>query len=79
MTPLPSCYFDYARYRSEIINDDDTPMWAPVDVMVDELGGFDAPFAIKCFNWDKGGDHFRILRLLFFLLSVIPLMQQICW
>jgi hypothetical protein len=59
--------FDQKRYRSEIVSENDTPSWAPVDVGVAELGGFDTPFVIKCFNWDKSGDHFCILHFLIFL------------
>jgi hypothetical protein len=74
-SPLLDAFFElfailngkYVRlYRSEIVHDNNEPIWVPVDVSVDELGGLDAPFAIKCLNWDKTGDHLCIISFWYF-------------
>lgn len=44
-------------YRSEVVKKNLNPEWAPLELNVDELGGVDKPFIIKCYDWDEDGGH----------------------
>jgi hypothetical protein len=44
-------------YRSEVLKQHQNPEWAPFVLPVEDVGGLDADFKIKCWDWDKDGGH----------------------
>lgn len=44
-------------FRSEVIKKNLNPEWKPFDLSVEELGGIDYPFIIRCYDWDEDGGH----------------------
>ncbi|KAH3758188.1 hypothetical protein Pelo_9897 [Pelomyxa schiedti] len=54
-------------YRSKVYNveidaDEVNPSWEPFELSPDRVAGWDTPFIVNCYNWDKDGTHDLIGR-----------------
>ncbi|KAG9150858.1 hypothetical protein Leryth_003004 [Lithospermum erythrorhizon] len=43
--------------KTEVLKNDHNPMWKPVSLKVQQVGGKDSPLSIECYDYDGNGKH----------------------